>query len=349
MFLVGDIGGTNARLSLLGPTGKTLRHEVFESRKYTSLEAVAQVFLGKPTPRVTAAAFGVAGPVVNGRVAATNFPWVIDARTFSRKLKIRRVTLLNDLVALALGTLDVKKAKLRALGDSGLPKKTGNLAVLAAGTGLGEALLIWDAERGVHLPSATEGGHTDFAPIDDLGVELFHFLRTRHGRVSYERVLSGNGIGMLYDFFRQAKGVPETAENAQTIANAGDRNAAISQLGLEGMSEAAVRSLDLFATVYGAEAGNLALKSLAVSGVYVCGNIAGRLLPILERGSFRQAFADKGRFSALLAKVPVAVVLDTDVGLAGAARASSPWRSKRTEEARREGFCLQRRLLRTVP
>ena len=323
MYLVGDIGGTNARLSLLSPTGRKVRHEVFESRKYTSLEAVAQVFLGKPTPRVTAAAFGVAGPVVNGRVAATNFPWVIDAKTFARKLKIKRVSLLNDLVALALGSLDVKPAKLHVLGDAGAPKKKGaNIAVLAAGTGLGEAILVWDAERGTHVAAATEGGHTDFAPTDDLGVELFLFLRTRYAHVSYERILSGNGVGALYDFFRQAKGIPETAANAEAIAAAPDRNAAISQLGLEEKSEAAARALELFAAVYGAEAANLALKCLAVGGVYVCGNIAARLLPVLERGTFRRTFAEKGRFSSLLSKVPVAVVLDTDVGLAGAARAA---------------------------
>jgi glucokinase len=322
VFLVGDIGGTNARLSLLATTGRTVRHEVFESKKYTSLEAVAQTFLGKPLPRISAAAFGVAGPVVKGRVAATNFPWVIDAKIFARKLKIRRVSLLNDLVALALGSLQVKPSKLHVLGDAGLPKKKGaNVAVLAAGTGLGEAILVWDEAHQDFVASPTEGGHSDFAPTDDLGVELLQFLRTRYQRVSYERVLSGNGIGAVYDFFRQVKGVSESAENVEAIAAAADRNAMISQMGLNGKSEAAVRALDLFATVYGAEAGNLALKSLALGGVFVCGNIAARMLPVLDR-HFRRAFTEKGRFSALLEKVPVAVVLDTDVGLAGAARAA---------------------------
>jgi glucokinase len=216
----------------------------------------------------------------------------------------------------------VKPAKLNVLGDAGAPKKKdANLAVLAAGTGLGEAILVWDPLRGTHIPAATEGGHCDFAPHDDVGVELLQFLRTRHGHVSYERILSGNGIGALYDFLRQAKGMSETPENAEIIGAARDRNAAISELGLLGKSEAAARALDLFATIYGAEAGNLALKSLAVGGVYVCGNIAARLLPVLER-NFRRAFADKGRFSALLERVPVAVVLDSDVGLVGAARAA---------------------------
>jgi len=236
-----------------------------------------------------------------------------------RKLSIRRVTLLNDLVALALGTLEVSRAKCHVLGEAGLPKKKGfNIAVLAAGTGLGEAILVWDGAR--FVPSATEGGHTDFGPRDDLEVELLQFLRARFGHVSWERILSGNGLGNLYDFFRQGKGVPETADNTARVAEAPDRNAAIAEMGITGSSEAAVRAVELFATIYGAEAGNLALKSLAVGGVYVCGNIAARMLPVLDRGHFRRAFADKGRFMPLMEKIPVAVIGDTDIGLAGAAR-----------------------------
>ncbi len=319
MFVVGDIGGTHARLSLLNGAGRTVHHEVLQSRQYPSLEAAVRVFLEKAPVKgkVRAAAFGIAGPVVRGRVAGTNFPWVIDARVLSRKLGIKHVTLLNDLVALALGTLSVKRTKLHVLGAAGAPKKNGaNIAVLAAGTGLGEAMLIWDGTR--FVPSATEGGHTDFAPRDDIEVELFEFLRDRFGHVSWERLLSGDGLGNLYDFFR-SKGVEESTENARTLAAATDRNAAISELGMSEKSEAAARALELFATIYGAEAGNLALKTLAIAGVYVCGNIAARMLPILDRGGFRRAFADKGRFMATMEKIPIAVVLDSDVGLAGAA------------------------------
>ncbi|MGA7119902.1 MAG: glucokinase [Polyangiaceae bacterium] len=319
MLLIGDIGGTHARLSLLNPQGRSVRQEAFESRKYPSLEAVVREFLGKPVPRVAAAAFGIAGPVVNGRCTATNLPWVVDARVVARKLGFRRVTLLNDLVALSLGALSVTRRKLHLVGDGGLPKKKGaNVAVIAAGTGLGQALLVWDGAR--FVPTATEGGHSDLAPRDDLEVDLLQFLRARFGHVSWERVLSGDGLGNLYDFFRQAKNIAESAENAQAIVAAADRNAAISQLGMSGKSEAASRAVDLFASMYGAEAGNLALKSLAVGGVFVCGNIAARMLPVLDRGGFYRAFADKGRFTPLMERIPIAVVLDSDVGLAGAAR-----------------------------
>jgi glucokinase len=321
VFVVGDIGGTHARLSLLGRTGRTVRRDVLESRRYPSLEAVVHSFLDGDgqRPKVQAAAFGIAGPVVGNRVTATNLPWVIDARSLARKLSIKRVTLLNDLVALALGTLEVSRTKCHVLGDAGLPRKRGaNIAVLAAGTGLGEAILVWDGTR--FVPSATEGGHADFGPRDDLEVELLQFLRSRFGHVSWERILSGNGLGNLYDFFRQGKGVPETADNAHHVEGAADRNATIADMGIQGTSEAAVRAVELFATIYGAEAGNLALKALALGGVYVCGNIAARMLPVIDRGHFRRAFADKGRFMPLMEKIPVAVIADTDIGLAGAAR-----------------------------
>lgn len=321
MVLVGDIGGTHARLSLLDASGRTVRHEVLESRKYPSLEAAIRAFLGAmiPKPKVSAAAFGVAGPVVDGRCVATNLPWVVDARLLARKLAFTRVTLLNDLVALSLGAIGVPRTKLHVLGDAGAPKKKGaNVAVLAAGTGLGEAILVWD---GAHfVPTATEGGHADFGPSDDLEMELLQFLRAGFGHVSWERVLSGDGLGNLYDFFRQAKGIPESAENARALGAAADRNAVITQLGVAGKSEAAARAVQRFASIYGAEAGNLALKALAVGGVYVCGNIAVHMLSVFEQGGFRRAFADKGRFAPLMEKIPVALVLDSDVGLAGAAR-----------------------------
>jgi glucokinase len=321
LFVVGDIGGTRARLSLLGPSGRTVRYEVLESRKYPSLEAAVQAFLNevRPARKIKAAAFGIAGPVVRGRCTATNLPWVVDERTLSRKLAIKRVTLLNDLVALSLGTIGLPRTKLHLLGDAGAPKKRGaNIAVLAAGTGLGEAVLVWNDER--FLPGATEGGHTDFAPRDDVEVELLQFLRSRFGHVSYERILSGAGLGNVYDFFRQAKGIEEPRENAHSIETAVDRNAAIAEFGISGRSEAAARAVDLFAAVYGAEAGNLALKTMAIGGVYVCGTIAAHMLSVFDRGGFRKAFADKGRFMPFMEKIPVAVVLDSDVGLAGAAR-----------------------------
>jgi glucokinase len=323
LLLAGDIGGTHARLTLLRPDGRVARKAEFSSRKFPSLEAVVAEFLASvsPKPKVTAAAFGVAGPVVAGRVVATNLPWVIDARILARKLGIKKIKILNDLVALSLGAVHVPRAKLHLLSDAGNPKKRGaNVAVIAAGTGLGEAMLIWDGEG--FVPSATEGGHADFAARDEVEIELLQFLRARFGRVSYERILSGAGLGNLYDFFRQAKAIPESSENSEAIGAAADRNAAIAELGSTGKSEAAMRALQLFATIYGAEAGNLALKTLALGGIYVCGNIAARMVPILDDGGFWRAFRDKGRFGSLMEKIPVAIVLDKDVGLSGAASAA---------------------------
>ncbi len=319
MLLVGDIGGTHARLALATPPGRVVRRQAFESEKFRSLEAVARAFLGEGSPRITAAAFGVAGPVVRGRCVATNLPWVIDERVLSRRLGIRRVTLLNDLVALSLGAVAVASSKLQPLGGAGRPKRRGaSVAVIAAGTGLGEALLVWDGAR--HVPSATEGGHVEFGPRDDVEIDLLRFLRERFGHVSYERVVSGAGLGHLYDFFLGRSGMREAPARAAALAAAPDRNAAIAALGASGESPAAAAAVARFASVYGAEAGNLALKSLATGGVLVCGNIAGKLLPVLRRGGFLHAFQDKGRFAPLLKTIPVAVVTDPDVGLAGSLR-----------------------------
>jgi glucokinase len=264
---------------------------------------------------------------VGQRCVATNLPWAIDARTLSRKLRIAHVTLINDLAALAMGSLTVPTSHLRLLAGQALPKrKGGTLAVLAAGTGLGEAVLVWEGARskrpgkGHFIVMATEGGHVDFAPRDELEVELLEFLRRRIGHVSYERVLSGPGLGNVYDFFRQSKGIAESQENVELLATARDRNATIADLGLSRKSEAAAHALELFASVYGAEAGNLALKSFATGGVLLAGNIAVKVLDVLLSGPFARSFHDKGRMAPLLEQMPVAVVLDTDLGLAGAAR-----------------------------
>ena len=323
MLIVGDIGGTNARLHLLSPKGRLERHAVFASHDHPSLEAVLKVFLGPKPPRVTAAVFGIAGPVVDNRCVGTNLPWVIDGRVVARKLGIKKVTLLNDLVALSLGAVAVKASKRHVLGSAGAPKKKGNLAVIAAGTGLGEAILVWDGER--HVPTATEGGHSDFAPRDEVEIEVLRFLTARYeGHVSAERLVSGMGLGNLYDFFRDGfgtrSGLGESVANSEAIRTASDRNAAIAKLGADGQSPAAAAAVERFVSIYGAEAGNLALKSMSLGGVLVCGNIASKMLPVLERGGFMQAFVDKGRFKGMLEKVPVAVVTDSDVGLQGSTR-----------------------------
>jgi glucokinase len=320
VILAGDIGGTNARLALYGASAKKpVRVEVYESKAFPSLEAVIRVFLGPRPPRLRAATFGIAGPVVNNRCTATNIPWVVDGRVVARKLKVKRVSLLNDLVALALGSLTVPRTKLTLLqGDAPPRKKGANLCVLAAGTGLGEAALVWDGAR--FVACGTEGGHSDFAPRNELEIDLLRFLMKRlGGRVSYERILSGSGLGTLYDFFREEKRVQEDRAIADAIAHAPDRNKAVAERGMDGSSEASARAVALFVSLYGAEAGNMALKTLATGGVFIAGGIAASMAPLLAQGEFVRSFNDKGRFSPLLAKVPVAVVLDKQVGLAGSA------------------------------
>jgi glucokinase len=328
MLLTGDIGGTNTRLALFSDDARELvRDAVFPSASHRSLGAAIDAFLGagssraRSRPRLKGATFGIAGPVLNGRVKATNLPWTLDERALARKLGLRRVTLINDLVALALGAVAARKKDLHVLQGARPPRAAGGtVVVIAAGTGLGEAALVWDGARLV--PCGTEGGHTDFAPRAEEEWELREFVARRiHGRVSYERVLSGPGLGTIYDFFRDVKRVPEPPSVTSALAIASDRNAAIAEIGGSGRgeSEACTRALDLFASLYGAEAGNLALKYLAVGGVFVAGNIAARLLPTLER-RFVPAFVDKGRFGPLLARVPVAVVKSSSIGLHGSAR-----------------------------
>jgi glucokinase len=320
MILAGDIGGTRARLALFAsPTSaKPLKHDVFESRAYPSLERVVRAFLSPAQlKKVEAATFGIAGPVIDQRCVATNLPWVVDARLVAKDVGIAKVALLNDLVSLAFGALTVPTERIRVLHGDAPPRKTGgNLAVIAAGTGLGEAGLVWDGTR--HVPLATEGGHCDFAPRTPLEWELFQWLERRFGHVSWERLVAGPGFSTLYDFFVEQRRIDETRENVQLLADARDRNAAIAELGAADKSEPARMTVDLFARLYGAEAGNLALKTLSTAGVYVAGGIAGHLADALARGGFVQAFLDKGRFRALLEQVPVAIVLDSDIGLAGA-------------------------------
>jgi glucokinase len=320
-LLAGDVGGTNTRLSLLSPDGKkVLRAEVLPSHDFPTFEAAARRFLGKE--RVSAAALGIAGPVVNGRCTATNLPWVLDERALSRKLHIPRVVLMNDLIAAVHGAMRAPRSKLALLWGERFPSGKGNVAILAAGTGLGEAALVWDGTR--HVPLSSEGGHCDFAPRNDLEMRLLaHLRRVLRKRVSYERVLSGPGIGNLYDFFVDAERVRETGRNTKLIEEATDRNAAIAQLGQSGKSRPAKRALDLFVSLLGAEAGNLALKILPTGGLFVSGGIAGRLLPQLRRGAFTSSFLDKGRMSTLLRTIPVAVVLDGGVGLKGSAHVAA--------------------------
>jgi glucokinase len=319
MLLAGDIGGTNTRLALVDLAGRTVREQALPSRSFATFEAAAREFLGERPPRISAAAFGIAGPVVAGSVKTTNLPWHLDERTLSRRLGIPRVRLLNDLVSIGLGAAFAPPRKLARLRGSAPKRRGGAVAVIAAGTGLGEAGLVWDGKTLV--PCGSEGGHGDFAPRSRIEWELHEFLARRlGGHVSYERVVSGPGLGNVYDFLREAKKLRETAGAAQALAEAPDRNRRIAELGLGKKSPVCARALEIFLGVYGAESGNLALRFLATGGVFIAGGIAATLLSRLRKGPFLPAFLDKGRFRPLLAKVPIHVVLDSNIGLAGAAR-----------------------------
>ncbi len=320
MILAGDVGGTNARFALFEPGGRTrLRQGSLLSAAHRSLESAVRAFLGADPPPIEAAAFGIAGPVVAGKANLTNLGWDVDAKALGAALAIPTVTLLNDLVALSFGALTVKREGLRLLAGDAMPATSGkNLAIIAAGTGLGEATLVWDGAR--YTACGTEGGHVDFAPRDRLEFELLEFLQERFsGHVSYERVVAGPGIGNLYDFFTIAKKMPDSPEAAAELARAPDRNKAILALGAAKKSDVCAKVLATFASLYGAEAGNLALKSLATGGVLVCGGIAAHYAEELAQSDFMRSFSAKGRFAGVLKKIPVAVVLDTDIGLSGSA------------------------------
>jgi glucokinase len=319
LLLAGDIGGTHARLRLCDRAQHVVHEQVFSSRA-PSLAAIVRSYLASQKAKVAAAVFGIAGPVVGGVVRATNLPWTADEKRLARDLDIPRVELVNDLAALAVGCTRIGKASKKVIA-AGRPVDGGNMAVIAAGTGLGEALLIWDGAK--LIPCATEGGHSDFGPTSDLEIHLLEHLRqqTVGEHVSNEDVLSGPGLGRMYDFFVEHLGPRAHAREQKTIAprlRSGDRNAVITELGLTRESPSAARAVDLFASVYGAEAGNLVLRGLALGGLFVCGGIASRIVPA-KKAVFLAAMRDKGRMTKLLSKVPVTLVEDKFVGLVGAA------------------------------
>jgi glucokinase len=315
LVLGGDIGGTNARLRLVECQRGAIVHEGVPSQGSRSLAAILRGFLAVAPGRVQAAVLGLAGPVVDGVSRTTNLPWLVDERALARQLAIPRVRLVNDMAAIAMGCTCARPSARLTLVPGRSPK-TGNAAVIAAGTGLGEALLVWS--HGTLVATATEGGHGDLASRNELQDELLCFLRQQHGggHVSYERVLSGPGIGALYDFFRARAAEPESESVLQALGG-GDRNAAITKLGLTGKSAIARQAIDTFATFFGAEVGNLILRGLATRGVYICGRIGATILPKRKR-QFLQALRDKGRLRPLVEQVPIHLIDDDRVGLAGA-------------------------------
>jgi glucokinase len=320
-LLAGDIGGTKTNLAIFssqaGPRAP-LAESIFLSARYLSLEALVREFLTQTDLEVVRASFGVAGPVVAGRAKVTNLPWVMEERQLQEALRLSSVRLLNDLEAIAHAVPFLEAADLHTLNE-GQPAPGGAIAIIAPGTGLGEAFLTWDGSR--YRAHASEGGHTDFAPTNALEVGLLRYLLGRFEHVSYERVCSGGGLPNIYAYLRDSGYAEEPAWLAEQLASVEDPNPIIVNAALHGerLCELCVATLNTFVSILGTEAGNLALKVLAIGGVYLGGGIPPRILPALEQGRFMEAFRRKGRMSDLLAQVPVHVILNPKVALLGAA------------------------------
>jgi len=320
MILAGDVGGTKVHLALYNFEGgklKPVRDEKVPSQEFASLDAVVESFLRSgEREQVVAACFGCPGPVRDGRIKLTNLPWTLDQQDLAKSLGLQHIFLINDLEATGYGIPELAPESLVTLHD-GDAAAVGNRGLIAAGTGLGEALLIWDGKK--HRPIPSEGGHCDFAARTDREIALLQYLRsTLNGHVSWERVVSGIGIKNIYAFLRDVEKMEEPAWLRDRMKTE-DPNAVIGQCADDGSSSLCAETMQTFAAAYGAEAGNIALKVLATGGMYLGGGIAPKSLKTLEAGGFMQAFLDKGRLSPVLESIPVRVILDETCALLGAA------------------------------
>lgn len=321
--LAADVGGTNARLLLADSDGHRyvpIREQHYASADWPDLRPILQDFFATETALPQCACVAIAGPVTgtaeHQQAQVTNLPWILDSQVMADTLGIARVVLINDFAAVAYGIAALDEIDLARL-QAGEPRPFAPRAVLGAGTGLGQALLVHCGSHYEVLP--TEGGHVDFAPQNEEQCHLLRALRHDYGHVSYERLLSGAGLVYLYEFFRQRRGAAGPDTLAQADLAGIDRAAAISQSALAGSDPIAVQALHEFATLYGAQAGNLALTCLPFGGLYVAGGIAPKILTKLLDGSFMDAFNAKGRMAAVTARIPVHVVTHRNPGLLGAA------------------------------
>ena len=318
MILAGDVGGTKCNLALFSESGGKLTpvfRQRFASKDFAQFDLIVKEFSRQAAPHLSsngilAAGFGVAGPVLNNRVRATNLPWIVDAETLIRELHVPQIVLLNDLGATGHSIEHLLPEEFCAL-NPGKPEPRGTRALLAAGTGLGQSFLVWDGERYRVAPS--EGGHADFAPHTEQQIELLRFIRRRHPHVSWELILSGRGFRTIHEFL-----APEVKHPSFEDPDA-DPAPEITRLGLAKSCRVCADTLDLWTDIYGSEAGNLALKVLALGGVYVAGGIAVKILEKIKDGAFFRAFKDKGNFEGLLSNIPVTVVLNESAPLLGAA------------------------------
>jgi glucokinase len=341
IVLAGDIGGTNSRLALYesaaNGTPRLLFERTYPSAAHASLDDIADAFMSAAETAlegrvgrgkgVSAACLAIAGPIENNICRATNLPWVVDGRSLAARLGIERLRLMNDFHAAAQGVTAVDAQWLAPLGGAP-PVRRGPIAVLGAGTGLGEAFLLWSSGDNAYQVIPSEGGHMDFAPRTPLEMGLLQFLINKYGRVSCERVLSGRGLVDVFAFLSQEPACrallrPETGAAMAAPSPTQDPAAVISQRGLSGADPICEMSLALFCSVLGAVAGNLALAILATGGVFVAGGIAPRVLPYMQNGVFREAFERKGRLHTVIERLPAFVVTHPQIGLVGAAAAAA--------------------------
>ena len=326
MILAGDVGGTKVHLALYQFENgrlKAIREHKYPAHDFATLEEIVNDFFkddDASRQKVAAACFGCPGPVRNGHLKLTNLPWTLDARELQTSLRIEHIFLINDLEANGHGIPELAPEAIFTLHESD-PSAVGHRGLVSAGTGLGQALLIWDGNQR-HMPIPSEGGHGCFASRNDQEVALFQYLhRTLAGRVSTERVVSGLGIKNIYAFLKDDNGgkpLEEPAWLAERMKHE-DPNSVIGHCGEDGSSELCTETLRVFASAYGAEAGNVALKLLASGGIYLGGGIPPKILKTLQNGVFMQAFLDKGRMAPILESIPVRVILDETCALLGAA------------------------------
>lgn len=316
MILAGDVGGTKVVLALFEDvtSRKKLKIQKFASKDFENFQDIVKTFLPNDL-KVDCACFGIAGPIQKNTCHATNLPWVIDGKKMEKTLDIPNVRLINDLEANAWGVFSLSDEEFYIL-NPGVQKK-GNRALISAGTGLGEAGFYYDGKN--HFPFASEGGHAGFAPEDEEEVKLWRYFKKKFGHASFERFLSGHGIEQIYRFLVENEGAVELQE-VQERMRTEDPAQVISESALEKKCPLCIKTLDRFVSIYGGEAGNLALKFLALGGLYVGGGIAPKILEILKNGNFMRSFVNKGRFKSLLSEIEVKVILNPETALLGAAR-----------------------------
>jgi glucokinase len=324
-ILSGDIGGTKSDLAIYSVSGvarggvpAVVREGTFPSRRYKGLDDLVEEFMAVEGETIRAAAFGIAGPVLDDRVRTTNLPWVVRRKRLERLLGTERVRLMNDLESMAYGGLFLPPKEILRLARG--KRRQATIAVIAAGTGLGQAFLFWDGER--YHPVATEGGHSDFAPRNDKELALLVYLQKKFTRVSYERVLSGPGLVNIFSFFDEELGRPVSPQVRERMKTQ-DPAAVIGEAGVAGSCPTSVEAVDTFLSLYGAQAGNLVLDVMALGGVFVGGGIALKLLPRMTSGLFMSSFLDKGRYRDLMSKIRVDVLMNPKTALLGAAHAAA--------------------------